>query len=56
VTDRFQAEIERNGFTLATGAQRVLELLEPMREVYDRTPMLSVMMQNLGAMAAGRTE
>ncbi len=55
VTERFQAETERNGFTPAECGRRTLELLEPMREVYDKTPMLSAMMQNLRAMAAGQT-
>lgn len=54
VGDRYQAEVERNGFTVAASAQRALELLEPMRDVYDRTPVLCDMMRDVRALAAGK--
>jgi hypothetical protein len=54
VNERYVAETERNGFSPATCGQRALELLAPMREIYDRTPVLSQMMQNFRAMAAGQ--
>jgi hypothetical protein len=50
---RYTAETARNGFTNQVGAKRTLELLEPMREIYDRTPVLQGMMQELRALAAG---
>lgn len=56
VDDRFLAETTQNGYTVMKGAQRALELLEPMREVYDKTPVLQEMMQNLRADAAGETK
>jgi hypothetical protein len=54
VNDRYMAETERNGFSMLACGRRALELLEPMREFYDRTPVLSQMMQNFRAMAAGQ--
>jgi hypothetical protein len=55
VNDRYKLETERNGFTSVVYGQRALELLEPMQEVYERTPILQVMLENLRALAAGRT-
>jgi hypothetical protein len=50
---RYEAETKRNGFNTQVCAQRSLELLEPMREIYDRTPVLQGMMQELRTLAAG---
>ncbi len=52
LNERYSSETERNGFTGQICAKRSLELLEPMREVYDRTPVLQGMMQELRALAA----
>ncbi len=49
---RYAAEIAQNGFTNQLCAQRSLELLEPMREIYDRTPVLQGMMQDMRTLAA----
>jgi hypothetical protein len=50
---RYTAETTRNGFNNQVCAERALELLEPMREIYDRTPVLKEMMQWIRAQAAG---
>jgi hypothetical protein len=55
VNDWYESEVKQNGFTTTLCGQRALAMLEPMREVYDRTPVLGGMMQNLRALAAGQT-
>jgi len=52
VNARYEAETTRNGFNAQVCARRSLDLLEPMREIYDRTPVLQGMMQELRALAA----
>jgi hypothetical protein len=54
LNERYETEIQRNGYNTQVGARRSLELLEPMRDIYDSTPVLQGMMQELRALAAGQ--